>query len=259
MASRYNWRETVEESRSRQQLKAVREIRELVLSGHFESGKRISELAVVELLEISRTPVRLALGQLEYEGLVERLPRGGFMVSDFSVSDIFDAIDIRGTLEGTAVRMATERLESADELATLKAINGEIGAILDRSGRSPEAFEQYAELNRQFHDELLRLAKCPLLERSLSQIEALPFASANAFVRVSGSDEKRNDVLFHAHHQHQLIIEAIEARQGGRACALAWEHAQLAAGNLRSAMRKEALFSEIPGAQLVRRVAGDCE
>ncbi|NVK42591.1 MAG: GntR family transcriptional regulator [Oceanospirillaceae bacterium] len=243
----------MEQSRSRQQVKAIMRLRELVISGNFKPGERISELAMVDLLGISRTPVRLALGQLAYEGLLKPLSRGGFVVSDFSVDDIFDAIEIRGTLEGTAARMAAERLTDKNEIEPLRAIYEEIEEAVRYLGDEDEVFGQYVELNEQFHDELLKLAKCPMLERSLSQITALPFASPNAFVEVQVERERKFDILRNAQYQHAVLIEAIEARDGGRAFAMGQEHARLAAANLRSAMKQEDLFEKIPGAQLVRR------
>ena len=74
-----------------------------------------------ERLGVSRTPLRLALSTLAHEGLLEPLPGGGFVVRSFTRADVSDAIELRGVLEGTAARLAAERLESADELDPLAA------------------------------------------------------------------------------------------------------------------------------------------
>ena len=47
------------------------------------------------------------------------LAAGGFRVRAFTIPEIWDAIEIRGVLEGTAARFAAERLESADEAQRL--------------------------------------------------------------------------------------------------------------------------------------------
>ena len=65
---------------------------------------------------------------LEHEGLLETLPGGGFVVREFTRTDIDDAIELRGVLEGTAARLAAERLESEDELEPLRE-------LLPRAGR----------------------------------------------------------------------------------------------------------------------------
>ena len=84
-------------------------LRELILAGELPPGARIAELALVERLGASRTPIRMALVRLQEEGLLDALPHGGFAVKDFSEADIHDAIELRGTLEGLAARLAAER------------------------------------------------------------------------------------------------------------------------------------------------------
>src|SRR5262249_43394182 len=85
-------------------------LREMLLRGDFQPGERLSELPLVARLGVSRTPIRLALDRLANEGLLEVVPSGGFVVREFTVGDIWDAIEMRGVLEGTAARLAAERL-----------------------------------------------------------------------------------------------------------------------------------------------------
>ena len=92
-----------------QALKAQLRLRELVLAGELPPGERIAELAIVEKLGMSRTPIRSALMRLEQEGLLEALPGGGYAVRSFSERDVADAIELRGTIEGLAARLAAER------------------------------------------------------------------------------------------------------------------------------------------------------
>jgi hypothetical protein len=86
--------------------KAVLRLRELIFNGRFSPGERMSELPLVELLGVSRTPLRLALAELEHEGLLRGLPAGGYVVREFTQGDVRDAIELRGVLEGTAARFA---------------------------------------------------------------------------------------------------------------------------------------------------------
>ena len=55
-------------------MRALLRLRELILSGEFAPGTRMSELPLVERLGVSRTPLRLALAELEHEGLLRGLP-----------------------------------------------------------------------------------------------------------------------------------------------------------------------------------------
>jgi GntR family transcriptional regulator, vanillate catabolism transcriptional regulator len=82
--------------------RALLQLRELLLRGAFPPGERVSELPLVARLGISRTPIRMALEKLAQEGLLESSPSGGFYVRQFHLADIWDAIEMRGVLEGTA-------------------------------------------------------------------------------------------------------------------------------------------------------------
>ena len=81
-----------------QTVRAQLRLRELIVNGEIAPNVRVPELALVERLGVSRTPVRAALHKLQEEGLLEALPGGGFVVRDFSETDIHDAIELRGTL-----------------------------------------------------------------------------------------------------------------------------------------------------------------
>ena len=104
-----------------QTVTALLELRELILGGELSPGQRLSELAVVERLGVSRTPVRAALARLQEEGLVEAIPSGGYAVRAFSEQEVNEAIELRGVLEGLAARLAAEKGADVQALAALKA------------------------------------------------------------------------------------------------------------------------------------------
>ena len=93
-----------------QAARAMLGLREMLLRGEFARGERISELPLVGRLGMSRTPIRLALERLAHMGLLEAGSAGGFVVRGFAISDVYDAIELRGILEGAAARLAAERL-----------------------------------------------------------------------------------------------------------------------------------------------------
>lgn len=240
--------------RSRQTMTAVRRLRELVIGSRFEPGERISELAAVELLGISRTPVRAALQILAHEGLLETREAGGFEVCDYSLADMLDAIELRGALEGMAARMAAERSSGEIPTETLRSILAQIDALLDTEpADSDDLYEGYTELNEAFHREMLRLAKSPMLERSLSQITALPFASPSAFVKAGLVQESNRDVLTIAQYQHRALVDAISAGRGARAERIGQEHAQTAAESLRNLAGSGRDLRLVPGSSLLTR------
>ncbi|HXF97957.1 MAG TPA: GntR family transcriptional regulator [Gaiellaceae bacterium] len=237
-------------SASSQTTKATLGLRELLLSGAFGPGDRVPELRLVEELGVSRTPLRIALMTLAHEGLLEALPGGGFVVREFTRTDIDDAIELRGVLEGMAARLAAERLESDDELEPLH----ELLRALDEVVRDPSesAFMTYIELNQAFHDGFRDLAKSRQLSRALEHVLALPFAPPSALLRVHAALPESWEILLVAQHQHVALVEAIGRREGARAEAIAREHARIARRNLDVALANRDLLERVPGASLLR-------
>jgi GntR family transcriptional regulator of vanillate catabolism len=229
--------------------RAVLRLRELILSGEFAPGERLSELPLVERLGVSRTPLRLALAALEHEGLLQRRTRGGYVVREFTQADINDAIELRGVLEGTAARFAAERGASAAEIDALRSINDEIAELVHRSDY--DSFVRYLDLNEQFHARLLALARSPMLERALDGIVSLPFAGPSAFVLAEAELPASRQILVIAHRHHAGLIEAIDRRQSARAESLAREHARIALTNLEIVLSHREVLERLPGASLI--------
>jgi GntR family transcriptional regulator of vanillate catabolism len=229
-------------------------LRELLLKGEFRPGERLSELALVERLGVSRTPIRLAFDRLAHEGLVEPSPSGGFVVCEFTVADIWDAIDMRGVLEGTAARLAAERLSDATDLHRISGFQTQMDSLVQTVGHSAiDSFAVYMDLNEAFHSALLDLARSPMLRRSLSHLTALPFASPSAMVFARSKLPRAAELLTIGQEHHHALLEALEKRQGARAEAIAREHVQLSRRNLESVLSDEAIRQCVPGASLIQR------
>src|ERR1700692_1530341 len=123
-----------EDSRpSSQTGRATLALREMLVQGQFKPGERIREVPLAAKLDVSRIPLHLALERLAHEGFLEVHPRRGFIVQQFSPDDIYDAIELRGLLEGAAARLATERLQDVKELAGLHEIANEIVLLVRRT------------------------------------------------------------------------------------------------------------------------------
>jgi GntR family transcriptional regulator of vanillate catabolism len=230
-------------------MRALLRLRELILNGEFEPGERMSELPLVERLGVSRTPLRLALAELEHEGLLLGLEGGGYVVRAFTREDVRDAIEIRGVLEGTAARFAAERGTGRAAIRALMRINDEIGELVHRVDY--DSFVRYVTLNEQFHACMLKIANSPMLERALEGTMSLPFAGPSAFVLTEAELPRSRDLLIVAHHHHVGLIEAVERRQSGRAESLAREHARLALTNLEIVLRHRDLLDRMPGGSLL--------
>jgi GntR family transcriptional regulator of vanillate catabolism len=228
-------------------------LRELIVGGELKPGSRIAELTLVERLGASRTPIRMALVRLQEEGLLEALPNGGFAVKDFSESDIHDAIELRGTLEGLAARLAAERGVGAVLLADARDCLSRIDDLLAPRELTDDSFTGYVEQNGRFHSLLAEMAGSELVQRQLERAKTLPFASPNGFVMVQSTGPDARDVLIVAQEQHRSVVEAIVQREGARAEALMREHARIAHRNLRQALQSHQALKLLPGASLIRR------
>jgi GntR family transcriptional regulator of vanillate catabolism len=235
--------------------RTVLNLREMLLRGDFQPGERLSELPLVARLGVSRTPIRLALDRLANEGLLEIWPTGGFVVRAFTLTDVYDAIEMRGVLEGAAARLAAERLRDPAELAGLRSLQEELMVVMPLGGELPptiDSFARYLDLNESFHSGLVDLAKSPMLRRTLDRVLSLPFASPSATVFARLKLPQAKELLTVAHEHHTAIIEAIENRQGSRAENLAREHAGLALRNLEATLADKEVLTYVPGASLIR-------
>ena len=124
---------------SSQNVSALLKLRELILSGELKAGERLSELALVERLKVSRTPIRTAMMRLEQEGPAHPIPTGGFAVSAFSERDIHAAIEVRGTLEGLAARLAAERDHTMRPSTSSRLCLAALDALVFEAGRHARA------------------------------------------------------------------------------------------------------------------------
>jgi GntR family transcriptional regulator, vanillate catabolism transcriptional regulator len=217
-------------------MRAQMQLRELILSGDLPGGVRIAELAIVEKLGMSRTPIRAALMRLEQEGLLEAMPSGGFAVKTFSESDTADAIELRGTLEGLLARLAAERGAAAAVLADARQCLKKIDDVLASSALNDEAFSSYVELNQEFHALLCEMADSPVIAKQIERVCNLPFASPSAFVVAQANSPQARDMLVVAQDQHRQVLDAIARGEGARAEAIMREHSRLAQRNLRATL-----------------------
>src|SRR5271169_3041580 len=224
-------------------------LRELLLHGAFRPGQRIAEIPLSAKLGVSRTPLRLAFERLEHEGLIKALPHSGFAANEFSVDDIWEAIETRGILEGAAARLAAERLTNPAELEPLRKI---CRASEEALSLDMELFTvQYLDLNEAFHSAIMDLAKNQVLRRAAEQVCRLPFASPSALILLYKNVPASRALIPIAQEHHRALIDAIELREGARAESLALEHARVMRRNLELAMADRNVLDTIPGGRLV--------
>ena len=224
-------------------------LREMILRGDFQPGERLSELSLVARLSVSRTPIRLALERLAHEGLLEASASGGFIARAFTIADVWDAIEVRGVLEGTAARFAAERLVDVSEVERLRQSHEEMSSI---EQLNLETLNHFLELNDGFHSELMRLAKAPMLAWTLERVTSLPFGAPGSLVFTRSQLPAAAEILKIGHEHHRAIVEAIENRHGTRAENIAREHALLSRRTLELALTDSQMKSRMPWGALLR-------
>lgn len=85
-------------------------IRDRIIAKEYLPRERIVENDVSEKTGVSRTPVRVALRKLSYEGLVTIRPNRGTFVTSPTPEEIRDVFECRKYIEASVVRLACGRM-----------------------------------------------------------------------------------------------------------------------------------------------------
>jgi GntR family transcriptional regulator of vanillate catabolism len=224
-------------------------LRELLLRGEFARGERISEIPLAARLGMSRTPIRMALERLAHLGLLHVGATGGFLVREFTIEEVRDAIEVRAVLEGTAARLAAERLDQEAELEPLRVAWNDVGRHTQLSINS---LGDYLDGNEAFHAAIVDLAKSEMLRRMMTHVNSVPFAAPSAMVFPTSMLDASDATLAIAQEQHRSLFDAIRRGEGTRAEHLAREHALIAWRAFELALVDEAALRGVPGSPLIK-------
>ena len=203
----------------------VATLRQLIVDGRLVAGERVAEIPVAEMLGVSRTPVRLAFRALEQEGLLAPAGKRGYVVRSFSEADVRCAIEVRGTLEGLAVRNLAERGLPPEVRAVLLQCLADGDAILSKGHLVAEDIGGWSRLNQRFHDALVNAHESRVIADAIARNNHLPFASADSIVLDRAALPAEYEKLRIAQLQHQLVVDALERRESARVEMLMREHA----------------------------------
>ena len=98
-------------------------LREEILNNELKPGEKLIEMDISKRLDVSRTPVREALKQLEQEGLVTNYPRKGSTVSQISIEEAIEVYEVREYLEALAIRQLCLNIRRKDIRVLEEIIN----------------------------------------------------------------------------------------------------------------------------------------
>lgn len=179
---------------------------------HKDAQLRLDERKLSEQFGISRTPLREALARLDHEGLVKIVPRRGVMIVRRSKLEIMEMITVWAALESMAARLITQNASDA-EIATLRGLF----KTFEDQEQVAWHLDEYSDANIRFHQSILRMSKCQLLE----EIALGLFMHVRAIrARTIFEDDRANRSIV----DHMHIIEALEARDTDLAERLVREH-----------------------------------
>jgi DNA-binding GntR family transcriptional regulator len=172
-------------------------IREWIVSGTLAPDEDIRDGELAEALGVSRSPVRVALVELQREGLVDRASNGRVSVASLSVDDLERIIPVWVELEVLAARQATERCANGSGLELIEAANAEFTAVAEQADHSSsrEDLVQVQAANERFHASILAAADNRFLAAPLSAMRAhnrryenVYFADFPQLARLSADD-----------------------------------------------------------------------
>ena len=125
-------------------------LREQLLNGERAPSEHLIEAKIAKEIGTSRTPVREALHSLELEGLIESIPRVGYVVKPISEQEVEEICEIRMAIEGIAVRWAMEKAH--DKLVEELRKNISIAEEKLSAGNA----KAFVDLDAQFHEIIAR-------------------------------------------------------------------------------------------------------
>lgn len=190
-------------------------LRTAILSGELPPGDRLVETQLAQQLEVSRTPIREALRQLQREGLVEVDSSGGLRVITISVVDAVHLYDCRIALEQAAVRDACQHASDA-VLAELQQSVTQAERAVQRQASTLNTFEML-NLDYQFHRRIAESTGNIWLTGLLDQV-----FDKMMLLRVQTT--RHNPKVLDICSEHRLICTAIATRETDTAIAAIYNH-----------------------------------
>jgi len=182
---------------------AAAALRRAIAAAELKPGERLIELALAEHFRIGQPTLREALKELEYQGLVHRVPNRGTYVTELSFDDLRKIHQIRMVLEPVAFKLAAKNMtaEAEKNLAAIVDAMEEAANKVDRIGFHTQDIE--------FHRTVWRLSGNEYFEMAL---ERFVFAMFAFVLSKQGRDE-----FLAAVDQHRKSLAALVSGDPKRA------------------------------------------
>jgi DNA-binding GntR family transcriptional regulator len=203
----------------------VARLRQAIITGELAQKSRLIEPELARQLNVSRTPLREAIRQLEAEGFVTTVPRFGSFVSEITPQDVEDLYAIRTVIEGLAARQAAENPDPAKR----DVLDNILADLAKRTGD----YRQYHEISGRFHDIIVELSE----NRRLQGIYHSLAQHVSRMRTLSLAVRGRPEISLRGHRR---IATAILRGRGAEAERAMRAHIEAAYGVLKRTVRKAA-------------------
>lgn len=187
-----------------------------IFSGKLRPGSRLDEESLAARFNLSRTPVREAILQLVYSGLVVKKPRQGAVVAPLDLHRMVQMFEVMSEIEGLCARYAARRM-SPEERAEMQALH-------DRSRMLCEArrLDEYYAVNHAFHEAVYSGSHNDVLQDMARGL----FARLAPYRRYQLNHPSRIDESF---AEHGEVLDAVLAADPDRAHAAMRKHVTIQA------------------------------
>lgn len=190
---------------------AVRKLRDMITSGELPPGSRITERAISNQLNLSRTPLREALKILESEELVVLEPHRGALVPLLTEEEIDEAMSVLMALEALAAPLVCSRM-TGEQLGQIETLHERMVAHFEASDRMA-----YFAVNQDIHRAIIDASGSHTVSRiyraESGRIQRYRFAGNRDLARWR-----------RAVHEHELILDALRERDAELLTALLQAH-----------------------------------
>lgn len=204
----------IERSQSLRQ-QVYQALRQIILKGDLTSGERIVETKLAKQLQVSRTPIREAIGQLHREKLIVSNPKGGFKVTTLSVQDAVQLYDCRIALEQLSVAEACQKVTPKQLKQLEKYVL--LAEKLVKSHSSKSKIRKLLEVDYQFHHLMAEISGNQWLLTLLEQV-----FDKMALLRVQTT--QHNPEVLEIRLEHRQVYQAVALKDSDQAQATIKEH-----------------------------------
>ena len=177
----------------------VEQLLDAIYSGVLQPGDALPEMELASQFQVSQTPIREALFQLEQMGMVRRIPNKSSYVTKLSPTEVKERLDLRRSLEELAAIQAAGHLTEEQGAELYQRVEDIASAILKNDYRA------LGRTDLEFHRAVWRAARNATLFQVLDQLAA-PLFAFTSVVRSNRLDDLKRV------HSHQAIVSALLAR-----------------------------------------------